>query len=412
MSGPKAAILAIGTELTSGAVNESNSVILSAWLADRGIEVALVQKLPDDIDAVAAQTRRMIADVDIIIVTGGLGPTHDDITREALAQATQRPLERDKEASAAISKLMPAGSDEEYFMKQALMPRGAEPIILATGTAPGIIIDDTDYILFSLPGVRREMESMLDSVSASLRRRFGHLTEFTRTVLRLSGAPEPVIAKAIRPIIEEHREIEFTILASPGEISLTITAALARDDELRDFNGAVADLKRALRPFLLGLDNETLPQTVGRLLKERDLTLSVAESITGGQVGAMITEPGGASAFFLGGIVCYSDMAKERLLAVPAEIIAERGAVSPECAIAMAEGARDALGSDLAISTTGIAGPTGARAGKPIGLCYLGISSASASKVEKLELSGSRLSVQKKASIASLRAIIKTLLEE
>lgn len=399
---PIAAIVAIGTELTLGRSTESNSEFLGRWLSRRGYNVRLALKLPDDIELIADETRRLTDMVDILLLTGGLGSTHDDVTREALVKMTGGSLVLNGPLEAAIERLAPAGIDRTRFMRQACLFEGARSIGPFTGTAPGLIVDYRGKVIYALPGVPGEMKSMLDDVAIDLDRRFGRLNEIATITVNATGAPEPVIASLIDPVIDGYPQIQVNILANPEIISITLIADESAKELLDE---VVRKLREKLGNFFIGIDEETMSTVIGRLLKDRRLTLSVAESITAGQIGTLIARNAGSSSYFAGGILAYNNDVKERLLGVSPEILAGKGAVSAETALAMALGARKALKTDIGLSVTGIAGPTGATATKPIGLVYIGLATRDIQEVKELRLRGDRRLVQERAALRALNLL-------
>ena len=396
---PQAAIVVIGTELTLGRSRESNSEFLGRWLSRHGYDVRLALKLPDEIETITDEIMHLVDVVDILLLTGGLGATHDDLTREALARVTGGSLVLNGPLEAAIKSLAPAGIDSGRFMRQACLFEGARSIGPFTGTAPGLIVDYRGKVIYALPGVPGEMKSMLDDVAVDLDRRFGRLNEMVMRTVVATGAPEPVIASIIEPVIVDYPQIQVNILAKPEIISITLIADERANELLSE---AVRRLKEELGDFFVGVDEETMSAVIGRLLNERRLTLSVAESITAGQIGALIAQNSGSSSYFAGGILAYGNDIKERLLGISPEILATKGAVSPETALEMAHGARKALNTDIGLSVTGIAGPTGATATKPVGLVYVGLAAREHQEVKELRLRGVRQLIQERAALRAL----------
>lgn len=400
-AGPSAAIVVVGTELTLGFSLESNSVFLARELSERGYKVVSVRKVPDDIGLLATALREEAASVDVIIVTGGLGSTHDDITRDALAEVSGAPLVRHEGAYAAIEKRRPGSADSSAFMRQAFLPEGATAIMPDGGTAPGILLEFNGALVFSLPGVPREMEGMLAFVFEKLGERYGSLRPPAIARLFLTGCSEPEAARLIDPALHAHPAIDVNILAKVGQISLT---AKSWDGE-QELAPAVRMMKAALGELIFSTGEKSLPEVVGGLLSERGLTLATAESLTGGLIGARIVEAAGASEYFKGAVVAYADEVKAGLLGVDPEILRDKGAVSAETAAAMADGARRALNTDIGLSVTGIAGPTGATADKPVGLVYTAISHAGESRSFRDVYTGDRSIVRQKAVARALNVL-------
>jgi nicotinamide-nucleotide amidase len=378
----RAGIIVTGTEVLTGRISDSNGPWVSERLAEHGVEVAhiiVVADRPDDLEA--ALHFLAAEDMDLIVTTGGLGPTADDLTGEIVARFTGRELRLDKEVEARIAEILRGFArrggfdfDEEAIMeanrKQAMVPEGAlalDPV----GTAPGLVVPAGERVVIVLPGPPRELRPMwpvalgAESVRAVLER----ATPLRGYTLRMFGVPESEIAKSLREIEGEGTAIdavEITTCLRRGEIEI--------DVRYRDEAGAVADaVREGLRErherHLFSLDGETIDSQVAKLLGGRRLGL--AESCSGGLLAARITNLPGASAYMAGSVVAYSNEAKAKLLGVDPALIAAKGAVSPEVAEAMAVGALERFGADVAVSITGIAGPDGGTEEKPVGyVCF------------------------------------------
>jgi nicotinamide-nucleotide amidase len=408
---PRAAIIVIGTELTQGFSRETNSVFLGRWLSERGFKVVSAQKLPDDITLAASAVRRFAGTVDVLIITGGLGSTHDDITRESLAEAMGVPLIRDSQAYEAVAARIPSGADKDSFLRQTYLPEGAKPIMPEAGTAPGVFAIMNQTLIFALPGVPREMETMLDFVAGELRRQGRTNSPPQVARARLAGKTEPEVARLIAPVLEAYPELTVNILAKPEEISLTlISYEERRGDEPSDLERAFADIRSRLGDCVFSGQGESLAAVVGRLLLEKQLTVGTAESVTAGQIGALIATVPGASRYLTGGIISYDNKIKTTLLNVPPAVLESSGAVSPETAAAMAEGVRRVLGCDIGLSVTGIAGPSGATIEKPVGLVYAGLAVEGHIETERAVHRGDREVVQRKTAFQALDLLRRHLL--
>jgi nicotinamide-nucleotide amidase len=400
---PLAAVIVVGTELTQGFSRESNSVQLGRWLSERGLRVVSAQKLPDDIGTVASAVRAYAGTVDVLIITGGLGSTHDDITREALAEAIAAPLEKDERAYEVIAARVPANADKDSFLRQAYLPRGTAAIMPEAGTAPGIAAELNGMLIFSLPGVPREMESMLGFVDGELRRH-GRTNAPPRVVrARLTGRTEPEVARLIGPVLDAYPQLTVNILAKPEEISLTLIS-------YEDLESAFDEIKSLLGDCVFSDKGESLAEVVGQLLLERELTVGTAESLTAGEIGALLASVPGASRYLTGGIIAYENKIKTELLGVAPEILENAGAVSAETAAAMAEGARLALGCDIGLAVTGIAGPSGGTKEKPVGLVYTGLAVNGSVITERAIYEGERETVQRKTAFHALDLLRRFLI--
>ncbi|TWT40975.1 Nicotinamide-nucleotide amidohydrolase PncC [Phycisphaerae bacterium RAS1] len=377
-------IISSGSELTLGQSIDTNSAWLSRELAGRGIRparhITVGDAAADLRDALESAARR----ADVILLTGGLGPTEDDLTRFVLADIAGAPLELHAASLAQLEAFFAARKRPmpERNRIQAMIPGGARPLPNSCGTAPGIFIELRGTPCFALPGVPFEMRVMFrDQVAA-------HLDGSRGVILsrRLStyGRGESEIGDAIRDLMARGRNPEVGTTAQLGEIGIRINAAAdAVQAALRLLDADEAEVRRRLGELVFGRDEETLAGAVGDLLQKRHATLATAESCTGGMIGQMLTATPGSSAYYLGGVVAYSNEAKERLLDVPRDVLDAHGAVSRPAAEAMAEGARRRFSADFAVSVTGIAGPSGGRPDKPVGLVYLGIAAAEGVAVEE-----------------------------
>ena len=408
---PTAAILVVGTELTWGLTCESNSVVLSRWLSERGITVVAAQKTPDEIGLIASAIEGFMDSTDIIIITGGLGSTHDDVTREALAGALKAPLVPDEAALSIIAEHAPDGADSDSFIRQAYLPKGTAAILPEAGIAPGIVAETKGTLIFSLPGVPREMEMMLERVEKELLAR--GKTKGRPLVERagLIGISEPEAARLIAPVLEEHPEITVNIIAKPDEISLTLIAPSGGESAASGMERAFARILEQLGETVFSARGESLPEVVGALLRQGGLTLATAESITAGQIGSLVATVPGSSDYLKGGVIAYANDVKTGLLGVEEAVLERVGAVSSETAAAMAEGARQALGADIGLSVTGIAGPGGAAPEKPVGLVYTGLAAAAGTETFRHIHRGDRAGMQLKTAVTALNCLRRYLLD-
>lgn len=375
----KAEILTIGDELLRGEIVDSNKSFLSDRLLGLDIETRYHASVRDDPPDMIDAFRRAAARSDVTLVSGGLGPTRDDLTASVLAEAFGRELVLDREALAGIEAFFRAAGREmsENNAKQARFPEGAGILPNPIGTAPGFWIEEAGSLFFCMPGVPREMVRMMDEqvVPRIAVRHAGGVAVRAR-LLRTFGMGESTLDDELKDI------------ATGSDVVLGFRTSFP-DNYLRPLaRGATADLAEAalervceairqrLGPLVYSEDDETLDAVVGRLLRERGMTIAVAESCTGGLIAERITDSPGASAYFKGGVVAYADSAKADLLGVSAEMLAEHGAVSDPVVRAMAEGVRRRFGADIGIATTGISGPDGGSEAKPVGLVHVALARA------------------------------------
>jgi len=383
----EADIIAVGTELTCGAVVNTNAVWLSQRLLEAGVTVRRHIVVGDRLDDLRESIERSLGAVDVVLITGGLGPTQDDLTREALSAALGRPLESDRASEEhiraffrSIGRPMP-----EANLRQVMIPAGATALANAWGTAPGIRAKAGRVVIYALPGVPREMREMFDRyVAPDLRERAGGAAVAVR-VLHTYGLGESMVGQHLGDLMTPGRNPSVGTQASEGQISVRIIGRGALAEEVRRLVEADADRVRTLLgDVVFGEGDDTLPLVAGRRLTELGRTVATVESCTGGLIAKSLTDVSGSSAYFLRGYVTYSNESKIDLLGVPRELIESHGAVSGPVAEAMAAGCRSRAGSDYALSATGIAGPTGGSADKPVGLVYIGLADANGCAVCEL----------------------------
>jgi nicotinamide-nucleotide amidase len=365
----KAVILAVGSELLRPGRRDTNAEWLAARLLDHGIETAWRAAIEDDVRRISRLLGAAMRDAGVVVITGGLGPTEDDRTREALALALDTPLVRDAAMVRHIESLFTARgrTPSPRQALQAERPEGSTWIPNPLGSAPGVLVATDSLVLAALPGVPAEMHAMFEAtVAPALAGR--SRVALRRRTLAVGGRPESYVDDLVRDLYDTEG-VETTILASSGTVELLLTASGADDAQASRRLATVEDAMRArLGIDLIGADGATLASAVGGLLAARAQTLATAESCTAGMLGAAITDVPGSSGWYRGGFVAYADDLKTSIGAVPAELIRRHGAVSAEVARALAAGARALAQSDFALAVTGIAGPAGGTAEKPVGL--------------------------------------------
>ena len=372
----RASIISIGNELLSGRTVDTNAAYIAGRLRTIGIPVVSLYGVADELDAITSTLARAVGEADILILTGGLGPTDDDLTRQAIATflGVELTLRQD-----LLEELRQFFARRGFPMVQknavqACVPEGATAITNESGTAPGIRADRGGKLLFAMPGVPREMRHMLEMAILPQLKRFGSGQAIVVRRLRCFGAGESTVAEMIGDAMQRGRNPLVNCTAHAGIITLEIVAAAGE----RDRAEAMADSQeRALRAVLgdlvYGTGDETLASVVGERLASLSRSLALAESCTGGLLAKLITDAPGSSRYFTHGWVTYSNEAKNRELEVPQDMIDTYGAVSEQVARAMAQGARRRAGSDYAIGVTGIAGPGGGTEQKPVGLVYIAV---------------------------------------
>lgn len=378
--GLSAAIIAVGSELLTPHKTDTNSLYVTEVLNDLGIAVAFKAIVGDSRPELTAHIAHALSLHPVLILTGGLGPTDDDLTREVVAAHLELPLEDDLAILEAIEQRfasrgwkMPAVN-----RRQAQVPRGAAVLPNPHGTAPGLWIEDGQRVIALLPGPPREMKPMMDG---EVRRRLSALAgtvRLHRRLLRVSGKGESLVEEIVQPIysrwLEEAPPIETTILAGLGQVELHLVAQ--SDDAARvsrRLDGAVLELSQALGEDLVSSDGTVLEAVVGDLLRARGWWVAFAESCTGGLATSRMTDIAGSSEYVERSIVAYSNRAKIELLDVPSDLIAEHGAVSEPVALAMAAGIRKRAGVNVGVAITGIAGPGGGSDQKPVGTVCIAV---------------------------------------
>lgn len=408
-----AEIIAVGSELLTSEKTDTNSLWLTEKLNEIGIEVMLKTIVGDDEARLEETIRDAAKRTNIVITTGGLGPTEDDITRAVSARAVGRELVYLPELENELRERFRRCGREmpEINRRQAYAIEGARILPNPNGSAAGMLLRVDGKFLIVLPGPPREMKPMfLDYVLPELTKMAGGMI-MRKRILRVSGMGESAVDELISPIYKAYSGITTSILFNKSEIEIHFSARSNNEAEaihvLDELAGKIAG---KLGVAVFALNGEKLEEVVGQMFLERGRTLAVAESCTGGLIGARLTDVPGSSAYFVEGVVSYSNEAKIRTLSVPAETIEQFGAVSAETAEAMAAGMRSRAGSDYAISVTGIAGPAGGSEGKPVGTVFIGFADESGTKSIKLLLPGDRYLVRWRSSQAALDYIRRQML--
>jgi nicotinamide-nucleotide amidase len=408
-----AEIIAVGSELLTPYRLDTNSLFLTGQLNLLGIRVMRKVVVGDDRRELHDAFKESLTRVELVLSIGGLGPTEDDLTRETVAELLGRHLQHNeailhgiRERFRRFGRTMPA-----INARQAMVPEGAEVLENPRGTAPGLWLEANGRVVVLLPGPPQELESMfLKEVQPRLARRNFGLRLHTRD-LRITGMPESEVEQRVAPIYTQYAEVETTILASTGEIQLHpriwLSDAAAAEKILDEF---VERMALALGKNLFSTAGELLEDVVARILQRHHATIAVAESCTGGMLAARLTNIPGSSSYFRGGVVCYSNDLKTAWADVPAEIIETRGAVSPEVAVSLAEGIRQRSGAALGLGVTGIAGPGGGTAEKPVGTVHIALADEKGAREHGFRFPGDRDRIRHQASQAALDIVRRHLL--
>ncbi|MDQ3953045.1 MAG: competence/damage-inducible protein A [Actinomycetota bacterium] len=387
-----AEIVAVGSELLLGQIANTNAQRISEALAAAGVDVFFHTTVGDNPERMAGVISTALARSDAVVITGGLGPTPDDITREGVAAATGRRLVRDErlvEAIRGIFDRLGRRAMPESNLRQADLPEGAAPIE-PEGTAPGFVLEHAGTLVFALPGVPWEMEAMLaKTVLPRLALASGGGAIVSSEVLVI-GAGESHVHEKISDLVEAQSNPTIAYLAGGGRVKVRVTAKAAGETAARALIEPVeSEVRRRLGHDAIGPGRATVADELGDLLRERRATVAVAESLTGGLIGAELTHHAGATDFFKGALVVYSDDVKVRVAGVDPAVVAAHGAVSEEVAAALARAAAERLGADLGLSATGVAGP-GEQEGKPPGTVFVGASYRGRTEVRSPRAYGDR----------------------
>lgn len=409
-----AEIIAIGSELLTPDKTDTNSLWLTGKLNEIGIEVKLKTIVGDDRMRLEATIKDALKRSDIVISTGGLGPTEDDITRVVSATAVGRELVYHDELEVDLRERFKKWGREmpEINKRQAFVIEGAEILPNPNGSAVGMAVEIGGKFLVILPGPPRENQPMFnDFIFPKLREKSGKIF-VKRKILRVAGIGESAVDEAIAPIYKLYETVDTSILFNKSEIEIHLIAhsdsETAADATLEEI---AAKIVAELGIAVFALNGELMEEVVGKLLKENGKTLAVAESCTGGLIGERLTDVAGSSAYFMQGVIAYANEAKINTLKVAPEIIEKHGAVSAEVAEAMARGMRELAKTDYAISVTGIAGPDGGTAEKPIGTVFVGYADAEKVKSFKTVLPGDRFLIRWRASQAALEYLRRKILQ-
>jgi nicotinamide-nucleotide amidase len=401
----KAEIIAVGSELLTPDRLDTNSLFLTEELNKLGIEVLRKTVVGDNRELLAEAFRDALNRVPVVITSGGLGPTEDDLTRETLAELLGRKLVRNDAVVRFIEarfrsfkRDMPAVN-----LRQAMVPEGAEVLENPRGTAPGLWLEDKGRMIALLPGPPRELKPLfLEEVLPRLQRRASSVRMVKRE-LRVTGLGESHVEERIRGIYTRYKDVNTTILAAPGEIQIHLRA-WTDEPKLAEttLDEIVRGMELALGDRIFAHDASSLEQVVAELLITQRNTIAAAESCTGGLFAERLTRIPGSSNYFLGGVVCYSNEMKTAWADVPPEMIAAKGAVSSEVAVALADGIRRRVGSSIGVGITGVAGPGGGSEEKPVGTVHMAVSSTAGVKERQVLLPGDREMIRFHASQLAL----------
>jgi nicotinamide-nucleotide amidase len=403
-----AEIIAVGSELLTPLFQDTNSLYLTRQLNTLGIEVRFKTIVGDDRGRLAGVLREALARSQLILLTGGLGPTEDDVNRDVVAEVLGRPLHAEPEILRRIQdRFQRSGRTmSENNARQALVPDGAEWLANPHGTAPGIWLEHEGTVIVLLPGPPRELEPMFETSCLPRLQRFAGAQTIRTRVLKVVGLAESEVDQRIAPIYREYVNPSTTILAAPGTIEVHLRARAATAEEADRLLLELSEkIEAQLGDHVFSTQGEPLEEIVGMFLVLKQKTLAVAESCTGGLLSERLTRTPGSSNFFRGGAVCYSNDLKTKLAGVPASLIEQNGAVSKPVARALAEGIRRRCGASIGLGITGIAGPGGGSAEKPVGLVFIALADERGTQVREFRFPGDRHRVRLWATQAALEMV-------
>jgi len=408
----KAEIIAVGSELLTPDQCDTNSLAITARLNAAGFQVHFKSIVGDDRGDLAGLVKGALSRSSLIVISGGLGPTEDDVTREAVAKALGRPLVTNAEILRELrarfarrNQPMPHNNE-----RQAEVIEGAEALPNAVGTAPGMWIEHRGARIVLLPGPPRELLPMIESSVMPRLVPLGGARRLATRSLRIIGLPESEVDAGVAPLYQQFPQVQTTLLAAGGYVGIRMQQWLKAGEDAGAVEELAARIRESLGSAVFTTSEESLEEVLGRLLRKSGNTLALAESCTGGMVGVRMTSIPGSSDYFLGGIICYSNEVKKRLCGVPEELLRRCGAVSAEVAEALARGVREALQSSIGISVTGIAGPGGGSDHKPVGLVYAALANADGSIHTRRIIPGDREMIRERSTYMALSLLRNHLL--
>jgi len=411
----KAYIITIGDEILLGNTLNTNAAFIGEQLYEINIPIIKTSVVGDDNTAILNELKIASDSADVILITGGLGPTHDDVTRKSIVDFFKTELIESQEVLNDIKALFEKRKREVTSVNadQAKVPKIAEVIRNQYGTAPGLWIEQEEKIFVVMPGVPYEMEAMIEStVVPKLKDKLGEEKLFLKKKMLLTtGIPESTLFEKLGNLDELLQGAKLAFL--PNQFGVKLRVAVEGDEE-KEVKEKLMEVEQRIRSkagrFIYGAGEDQLEAVVGRLLLEREMKIATAESCTGGLLGNMLTNVSGSSKYFERGVICYSNAAKVEILKVDEDTIAKQGAVSPDVAMQMAEGVKSTSGSDIGIATTGIMGPTGATADKPIGLVFIGYCDEKVCTAKKYQFGEDRLLNKQRTAQAALEFVRRQLL--
>jgi nicotinamide-nucleotide amidase len=399
----QAEIIAVGSELLTPDNIDTNSLYLTQRLNEAGCRVHLKTVVGDDLDDLALALRSALARSEMIIFSGGLGPTEDDLTRAAVASVLGRPVHIESGILETLRQRFAARGFQmaKINEKQAEVIEGAETIDNPLGTAPGMWIEEKGRHIILLPGPPRELKSMFETLLPKIRSLSGG-TRLSFRTFHITGMTESELDSRIAPIYTAYPNVRTTVLAGTRHIAVRMYRWTEEGEVPSDLDEVAAKIQATVGNAIFTTSDESMEEVVGRLLQQKGETVAVAESCTSGMLGMYLTRVPGSSSYFRGGILCYSNEAKVELCGVSPELLQKHGAVSPEVAEALAIGVRNALHSSIGLAITGIAGPGGSSPEKPVGLVYIGMTDGKQTLSRHRIMPGDRESIRERSTYLAL----------
>lgn len=405
----KAEIISIGSEILRGQIIDTNANFIAKKLVESGIDLEHISAVSDKPESLLSTLKLALQRSGLIITTGGLGPTEDDITYQTIARALNLKLIKYPEAEENLKRILKKINKtiSPSNLKQVYLPEGAKIIINQYGTAPAMILEKDNKIVCSFPGVPHEMKNLIEeNLIPYLKEKFPPSMIKKSKILKITGLGESSVNELIRDYMNKQTNFSFGIYANPEDIQIQITTqALTEKETEKLLQSSANRLTKILGNYVYGTDKQSLEEVVGNLLKTKKLKVAVAESCTGGMLGEMITRIPGSSEYFQGGVISYNVRIKEDLLKVSSKVIRKYGEVSRQVAKLMAEGVRINCHSDIGISITGIAGPGGATEKKKVGLAYMALANGKKTITQKHQLFGSRQLIRLRSARRALNML-------
>jgi nicotinamide-nucleotide amidase len=412
----KAEIISIGSEILRGQITDTNANFIAKKLVELGIDLEHISVVSDNPESLLSTLKLAFQRSNLIITTGGLGPTEDDITYQTIARTLNLKLIKYPEVEENLKRILKRINKtiSPSNLKQVYLPEGAKIIVNQYGTAPAMILEKDNKIICSFPGVPHEMKNLIEeNLIPYLKEKFSPSMIKKSKILKVTGLGESSVNELIRNYINKQTNFSFGIYANPEDIQVQVTTQAPTEKETdKLLQSSVNQLTKILGNYIYGSNEETIEEVVGKLLKTKKLTVAVAESCTGGMLGEMITRIPGSSEYFQGGVISYNAKIKKDLLKVPPEAIKKHGEVSKEVAQLMAEGVRSCCHSDIGISITGIAGPGGATEKKKVGLVYIALADGKKTLTQKHQLFGNRQLVRLRSARRALNMLRMYLIKK